>query len=65
MKFCEVHNLNFDILNKNYNDMNLLKGDFFITIEKYDLINLIEQTRDKKFISGTDIGIISYHETPL
>ena len=39
-------------------------------IEKYrfeedDLINLIKQIKYKDFILGTDIGIISYNDTPL
>ena len=65
MKFCVEHNLDFDILDKVYNDMVLLKGDLFITIEEDDLINLIEQIRDKEFILGKDIGVISYNDTPL
>jgi len=65
MKFCEEYNLDFDIIDKVYNDMILIKGDLFITIEEDDLVNLIEQIRDKEFILGTDIGIISYNDTPL
>ena len=65
MKFCVEHNLDFDILDKVYNDMILLKGDLFITIEDDDLINLIEQVRDKELVLGNDIGIISYNDTPL
>ena len=45
--------------------MILLKGDLFITIEDDDLINLIEQVRDKELVLGNDIGIISYNDTPL
>jgi DNA-binding transcriptional regulator YhcF (GntR family) len=65
MKFCVEHHLDFDIIDKVYNDMVLLDGDLFITIEEDDLVNLIEQIRDKEFVLGTDIGIISYNETPL
>tara|TARA_R110002096_G_scaffold9533_1_gene37530 strand:+ start:18216 stop:19262 length:1047 start_codon:yes stop_codon:yes gene_type:complete len=65
MKFCIEQNLDFDILDKVYNDMILLKGDLFITIDEDDLVNLIEQIRDKEFVLGTDIGIISYNDTPL
>jgi DNA-binding transcriptional regulator YhcF (GntR family) len=65
MKFCVEHNLDFDILDKVYYDMVLLKGDLFITIDEDDLINLIEQIRDKEFTLGKDIGVISYNDTPL
>ncbi|TBN02974.1 GntR family transcriptional regulator [Hyunsoonleella flava] len=65
MKFCVDHQLDFDIIDKVYDDMVLKDGDLFITIEEDDLVNLMEQTRDKEFILGTDIGIISYNDTPL
>lgn len=65
MKFCVEQNLEFDILDKVYKDMILLKGDLFITIDEDDLIILIEQVRDKEFVIGHDIGIISYNDTPL
>jgi DNA-binding transcriptional regulator YhcF (GntR family) len=65
MKFCVKHNLDFDIIDKVYNDMILIEGDLFITIEEDDLVNLIEQIRDKEFTLGTNIGIISYNDTPL
>jgi DNA-binding transcriptional regulator YhcF (GntR family) len=65
MKFCVEHNLDFDILDQVYKDMILLKGDLFVTIEEDDLVNLIEQIRDKEFVLGKDIGVISYNDTPL
>lgn len=63
--FCKDHNLAFDILDKVYNDMVLIKGDLFITIEEDDLVNLIDQIRDKEFALGKEIGVISYNDTPL
>lgn len=65
MKFCVAHHLDFDILDQVYKDMVILKGDLFITIEEDDLVNLIEQVREKEFALGNDIGIISYNNTPL
>ena len=65
MKFCAEHHLDFDIIDKVYNDMVLLDGDLFITIEEDDLVNLIEQIREKEFVLGSDIGVISYNDTPL
>jgi DNA-binding transcriptional regulator YhcF (GntR family) len=65
MKFCVKHNLDFDILDEVYNDMILLKGDLFITIIEDDLVNLMEQISNKDLTLGTDIGIISYNDTPL
>ena len=64
-KFCIEHKLEFEILDKIYDDMILKKGDLFITIEEADLVNLVKQAREEEFKLGSDIGIISYNETPL
>ena len=64
-KFCSENNLDFEILGEIYNDMVLLKGDLFITIDEDDLINLMNQVNEKEFILGENIGIISYNDTPL
>ncbi len=64
-KFCVEHQLDFEIMDKIYDDMIVKKGDLFITIEESDLVNLVKQVREDEFEIGTDIGIISYNDTPL
>ncbi|GGD04775.1 GntR family transcriptional regulator [Hyunsoonleella pacifica] len=64
-KFCVEHKLDFEILDKVYEDMILKKGDLFITIEESDLVNLVKQVREDEYTLGNDIGIISYNETQL
>lgn len=64
-KFCIEHKLDFEILDKIYDDMILIKGDLFITIEESDLVNLVKQAREDEFKLGADIGVISYNDTPL
>ncbi|WP_198513498.1 GntR family transcriptional regulator [Confluentibacter lentus] len=64
-KFCIEHKLDFEILDKVYDDMILKKRDLFITIEEADLVNLVKQVREDEFKLGHDIGIISYNDTPL
>lgn len=64
-KFCVEFKLDFEILDKVYDDMILKKGDLFITIEEADLVNLVKQVREDEFVIGKDIGIISYNDTPL
>jgi len=64
-KFCVEHNLDFEIIDRVYEDIILKKGDLFLTIEEADLVNLVKQVRENKLILGTDIGIISYNDTPL
>lgn len=64
-KFCIEHKLDFEILNEIYDDMILKKGDLFITIEESDLVNLVKQIREDEYQLGSDIGVISYNDTPL
>ncbi len=64
-KFCVEHSIDFEVLNEIYEDTVLKKGDLFITIQESDLVNLVNQIRDRKLILGKDIGIISYNDTPL
>ena len=64
-KFCVEHKLDFEILNEIYDDMIIKEGDLFITIEEADLVNLVKQAREDEFKIGSDIGIISYNDTPL
>lgn len=64
-KFCVEHNLSFEILDEVFEDMVLKKGDFFITIEENDLVNLVNQIRENEYSLGKEIGVISYNQTPL
>ena len=64
-RFCIENKIAFEVLDEIYNDMILKKGDLFITIEEADLVNLVKRIREDEYIIGTDIGIISYNDTPL
>lgn len=63
-RFCQDYAFN----NKVVHDIareDISKGDVFINLMEDDLVILIEKVIDQKFIVGTDVGIISYNETPL
>ncbi|MDT0648004.1 GntR family transcriptional regulator [Zunongwangia sp. F260] len=64
-QFCIEYNFDFEILDQIYEDMELQSKDTYITIEEMDLVNLVRQIRCKGLKMGTDIGVISYNETPL
>jgi DNA-binding transcriptional regulator YhcF (GntR family) len=64
-KFCIEKLLDFEVIDEIYDDMVLKNGDLFITIVEDDLVNLINQIRDKEFTIGKDIGVLSYNDTPL
>lgn len=64
-KFCTKHSIDFEIFSEVSGDTILEKGDLYITIKNSDLVNLINQIRNRKLVMGKDIGVISYNETPL
>ncbi|RKN78796.1 GntR family transcriptional regulator [Ulvibacterium marinum] len=64
-KFCVEHEISFEVLDEIFDDIILKKGDLFITIEETDLVSLVNQIREKEFILGVEIGVISYNDTPL
>lgn len=64
-KFCIEHKISFEVIDEIFDDIILKKGDLFITIEETDLVNLVNQIRDKEFILGLEVGVISYNDTPL
>jgi DNA-binding transcriptional regulator YhcF (GntR family) len=64
-QFCREYDLDYEVLEEIYDDMELLSKDVYITIQERDLVNLVRQIRKKDLTLGRDIGIISYNETPL
>jgi DNA-binding transcriptional regulator YhcF (GntR family) len=65
IKFCEQYGFEFEILDKIYDELEFESKEAYITIEEEDLVNLVQQIREKNWIMGKDIGVISYNETPL
>ena len=64
-KFCSDFDFSFEVLEEIYHDMELRAKDAYVVIEETDLVSLVKQVRDKKFVLGKDIGIVSYNDTPL
>lgn len=64
-KFCFEFDVNFEIIDKVYDDMVLKEGDLFLTIAETDLVKLVKQIRDEELVLGKNIGVISYNDTPL
>jgi len=64
-KFCVNNDLDFEIIEKVYDNMILREGDLFITIDETDLVNLLNLVKDEGYELGKDIGVISYNDTPL
>jgi DNA-binding transcriptional regulator YhcF (GntR family) len=64
-EFCNTFGFDFEVIDQIYNDMDLQPRDAYIIIEETDLVSLMKQVREKEMIPGTDIGIVSYNDTPL
>ena len=64
-KFCLEQAFDFEIIKEVCEDIVLKKGDLFITISEADLVLLVKQLRDEEFVLGSDIGVVSYNDSPL
>lgn len=63
--FCNSQNMAYEIVNEIDTETLVNKKEAYIVIEESDLISLIKICQGKKFKIGSDVGIISYNETPL
>jgi DNA-binding transcriptional regulator YhcF (GntR family) len=64
IKFCQDYAFNYKIIADIAHE-NIESGDLFINVMEEDLVVLIEKISSRNLISGKDVGIISYNETPL
>jgi len=64
-EFCKAFGFDFEVIDQIYNDMDLQPRDAYIIIEETDLVSLMKQVREKEMVPGSDIGIVSYNDTPL
>jgi len=63
-RFCQEYTFNKVILNT-IDNHTLHTGDVYITLLEDDLVSLVEKVIETDLKVGTDIGIISYNETPI
>jgi DNA-binding transcriptional regulator YhcF (GntR family) len=64
-RFCRMHDFDYSIIDGFEPDTDVKKGEAYIVIEETDLAGLIRICRQRQLVIGTDVGIISYNETPL
>ncbi|WP_282122061.1 GntR family transcriptional regulator [Algibacter mikhailovii] len=65
MKFCSYNNFDFEVIEEITSDVKLDKGVLYITIEEDDLVHVMKRIKESDFTLGSDIGVISYNDTPL
>ncbi|WP_203257123.1 GntR family transcriptional regulator [Hyunsoonleella ulvae] len=64
-KYCTKYQCDFEIIEEVSNEFVLEKQNLYITIEDDDLVRIMHQVKENDFKLGSDIGIISYNDTPL
>jgi DNA-binding transcriptional regulator YhcF (GntR family) len=64
LKFCQDYAFGFKAIS-NIKEEKIEVGDLFINVMEDDLVTLIEKIVSENLVSGKDVGIISYNETPL
>ena len=63
-KFCKEYQFSFKIIT-NPREFNIEKNIAYISVSDRMLGMFLEQSRDKKFEPGVDVGFLSYNETPM
>ncbi len=63
-KFCKEYQFSFKIIT-NPKEFNIEKNIAYISVSDRMLGMFLEQSRDKKFEPGVDVGLLSYNETPM
>ncbi|CAM3743603.1 winged helix-turn-helix domain-containing protein [Flavobacterium chungbukense] len=65
LEFCGTYHFEYEIVAKITDGLDFKNKEAYITIEDNDLVNLMQQIKEKKLKIGKDVGVISYNETPL
>ncbi|WP_163397509.1 GntR family transcriptional regulator [Flavobacterium fluviatile] len=65
IEFCSDQQFEFGIMEEISAGLEFISKNAYIVIEDNDLVNLVQQTKEKKLKIGEDIGIVSYNDTPL
>lgn len=63
--FCHEFGFDSEVLETIYPEMDLQLQDAYILIEEANLVDLLQQVKSKSLTLGTDLGVISYNDTPL
>lgn len=62
--FCEAYHFKYKIIT-NANEFSVTRGEAYISVSDRILGMFLEQCRTKGFEPGTDVGFLSYNETPM
>ena len=62
--FCKQHPIDLEIVT-DIKSFVIKPGDAFMVVDDRDLEFLVRYSIEKQFVLGSDMGIVSYNETPL
>ncbi len=62
--FCNDYNIKHSVLKK-FDGAGLKKGLAYFVIKDDDLVSIVKDCRQKRMKLGTEIGILSYNDTPM
>ena len=62
--FCKQHPIPYEIMSE-IKTFEIKPGDAFVVVDDRDLEFLVRYSIEKQMILGTNMGIVSYNETPL
>ena len=63
-KFCTDYSIPFQIV-KNSKKPEIKKDNVYLSVSDRVLAHILDQCHNQQLVPGTDIGIISYNETPM
>nr|WP_288834425.1 substrate-binding domain-containing protein [uncultured Flavobacterium sp.] len=63
--FCKQYDFDFEVIEEIKTDIQFETKSVFITIDDASFVTLIQQIKDRNMIMGSDVGIISYNDSPL
>ena len=64
-EFCYKNRIEYEVIKKSIPKSRIEKNVAYLTIDDNDLVRLVEHAQQNNWEIGTDIGIISYNDTPL
>jgi DNA-binding transcriptional regulator YhcF (GntR family) len=62
--FCKYHGMESEIM-RNSKMLDIKPGDLYLMVSDRMLARFLDQCDQKKLVSGKDVGVISYNETPM
>lgn len=63
-KFCEDFSFNFSVM-EDLEFENVRRNVCYVVLTDDDLVDLLDRAKENGYVLGTDVGVISYNETPL